>query len=313
MDRLKVMAVFVQVAERRSFAAAARRLGLSAPAVSRAIAALEDRLGARLVTRTTRSVRLTEAGQRYYEDCRRILADIEEADAAAAGAHGELRGQLLVTASVLFGRLFVLPIVMRFLDDHPGVAIRTLFVDRVVNLVEEGVDVAVRIGELPSSTLRAQQVGSVRRIVCASPEYLARHGVPATPDELRQHRIVAAGASLGSTEWRFAAGDASVAVALQPSLVTTNNGEALDAAVAGWGLTRVLSYQAAAALAAGRLRIVLAEFEPAPLPIHVVHGEGRRASAKLRAFVDRAVRELREHPALSGDARPRRDGAASSG
>lgn len=313
MDRLQGMAVFVQVAERSSFAAAARRLGLSPAAVSRAVAALEERLGARLVIRTTRTVRLTEAGQRYYEDCRRILAEIEEADGAAAGMHGELRGQLAITASVLFGRLFVLPIVLRFLDAHPDVSVRTLFVDRVVNLVEEGLDVAIRIGELPDSSLHARRVGSVRRIVCAAPEYLSRHGVPQVPDELRNHRIVVSAASLTGVDWRFGHGAAATSVALRPRLITSSNGDAIDAAVAGWGITRLLSYQVAPELAAGRLRIVLAEHEPPPLPIHVVHAEGRRASGKLRAFVDRAVDELRANPMIGGGSAAAADDSLPAG
>ena len=288
------MTAFVQVAELGSFAAAGRRLNMSPPGVTRAVATLEDRLGARLFTRTTRSVRLTEAGQRYLEDCRRILADIHEAESSAAGAHGELRGQLSVTASQLFGRIFMLPIITRFLDQHEGVTIRTLFVDRVVNVVEEGIDVAVRIGELPSSSLSAQRVGSVRRIVCASPEYLARHGAPQSPEDLSRHSLVATTASQSNVEWRFFASGVARDVPVKPRLITTSNDAAIDAALGGWGLTRVLSYQVAPQVAAGRLKIVLPDFEPPPLPIHLLHAEGRRASAKLRTFVDLAAELLRK-------------------
>lgn len=296
MDRIAAMSTFVQVAERQGFAAAGRHLNLSPPAVTRAVALLEDRLGARLFTRTTRSVRLTEAGERYLEDCRRILAEIDEAEGTAAGLQGELRGQLSVTASQLFGRLFVLPIVLRFLNAHPGVSVRTLFVDRVVNLVEEGIDVALRIGALPSSSLSARRVGSVRRVVCASPAYLARRGAPAAPDELEQHELIAATASVSSTEWRFHSGGMPHDVRIAPRLLTTSNDAAIDAAVAGWGLVRLLSYQVAPELAAGRLRIVLPDHEPPPLPVHLVHADGRRVSAKLRAFLDLAAAELRRDP-----------------
>lgn len=299
MDRLHAMAVLVQVAEQRSFAAAARRLNLSPPAVTRAVGWLEDRVGARLLTRTTRTVRLTEAGERFCEDCRRILSDLAEAEGAAAGAHAELKGQLSLTASTLFGRLFVLPIVMRFLDDHPGVAVRSLFVDRVVNLVEEGIDVAVRIGELPSSSLQARRVGSVRRVVCAAPAYLARAGLPQALADLSDHSIVATTASQSATAWRFFGAGVATDVPIAPRLITSSNDAAIDAAVAGWGLTRLLSYQVAPELAAGRLKIVLAEYEPPPLPIHVVHAEGRRMPARLRAFVDFAADQLRSNPLIN--------------
>lgn len=299
MDRFAAMTAFVRVAERGGFAAAGRQLNMSPSAMTRAIAALEDRLGARLFTRTTRIVRLTEAGQRFYEDCRRILAEVEEAESGAAGAHGALRGQLSVTASQLFGRIFVLPIITRFLTDHPDVTVRTLFVDRVVNLLEEGIDVAVRIGELPSSSLSARRIGSVRRIVCASPDYLSRHGVPQTPEELRDHSVVAATASQSASEWRFFANGAAQEVSVAPRLITTSNDVAIDAAAAGWGLTRLLSYQVAPEIAAGRLKIVLSPFEPPALPIHLVHAEGRRTSGKVRAFVDLAAELLRNNPLIN--------------
>lgn len=272
---------------------------MSPPGVTRAIAALEDRLGARLFTRTTRSVRLTEAGQRYLEDCRRILADIDEAESGAAGAHGELRGELSVTASQLFGPIFLLPIVTRFLADHEGVSARALFVDRVVNLVEEGIDVAVRIGELPSSSLSARRVGSVRRVVCASPEYLARHGAPQSPEELSHHSLVAATASQSNVEWRFFASGVASDVPIRPRLVTSSNDAAIDAALSGWGPTRVLSYQVAPEVAAGRLKVVLPDFEPPPLPVHLLHAEGRRTSGKVRAFVDLAAERLRKDRSIN--------------
>lgn len=298
MDRLACMAAFVQVAERQSFAAAARHLNLSPPAVTRAVALLEERLGAPLLTRTTRSVRLTEAGARFCEDCRRILAEVEEAEAATAGAHGALMGELAVTASQLFGRLFVLPIVTGFLDRHPAVSVRTLFVDRVVSLVEEGIDVAFRIGELPSSSMLARRVGSVRRMVCASPDYLARRGIPEVPADLAGHELIAATASFSVSEWRFGGPGGRTAVGVAPRLVTSSNDAAIDAAVGGWGLTQVLSYQVAPQLADGRLQVVLARHEPEPLPVHIVHAEGRRASAKLRAFVDVAADALRANPLI---------------
>jgi DNA-binding transcriptional LysR family regulator len=295
MDRWQAMRICATVGETASFAEAARRLRMSAPAVTRAVAALEGAIGARLFVRTTRSVTPTEAGRRYVEDCRRILADIAEAEAAASGAHAAPAGTLAVTAAVLFGRMHVLPLVTRFLDAYPAMAARTLFVDRPVNLVEEGQDVAVRIGHLAESGLVAVRVGSMRRVVCGAPAYLARAGVPATPSALREHRIAVSTGAWASPEWRFGGGER---VTVRAALQSNTREAAIDAALAGWGLTRALHYQVGPALREGRLRIVLAEYEEPPLPVHVIHPEGRHAPAKVRAFVDLAVAGLRANPAL---------------
>ncbi len=297
MDRWQAMRIFARVAETGSFAAAGRQLGLSPPAVTRAVAALEEAIGTRLLTRTTRVVRLTEAGGRYVEDCRRILADIAEAEAAAAGAYGTPTGTLAVTASVLFGEIYVLPILTEYLDRHPAVSIRGLFLDRVVNIVEEGIDVAVRIGHLPDSGMAALRVGAVRRVVCGAPDYFARHGIPADPGELARHRIIAPTGATASLDWRFGPG-ALRSVTVQPRLACNTNAAAIAAAAAGWGITRLLSYQVAGLLAKGRLQRVLADFEEEPLPIHVIHPEGRRAAARVRGFVDLAVERLRADPRL---------------
>ncbi len=298
MDRLQSMQVFVRVAEAQSFAAAARALTLSPAAVTRAVAALEARVDARLFTRSTRAVKLTDAGARYLEDCRRILADIDEAESAAAGIYARPGGTLTVTASVLFGQMYVQPILTDFLDLHPAVVGRTLFVDRLTSLIDEGVDVAVRIGHLADSGLAATRVGTVRRVICASPDYLARRGAPATPAELASHRLAAATSAWAELEWRFG-GDRPTTVPVTPSLFCNTYQGAIDAARAGWGLTRALSYQIAPALRRGDLATVLDAFEEPPLPVHVVHAQGRRPSAKVRAFVDLAVARLRATP-LSG-------------
>nr|WP_210320159.1 LysR family transcriptional regulator [Pseudaminobacter soli] len=287
------MGVFVAVAEEEGFAPAGRRLALSSPVVTRAVAALEARIGTLLLHRTTRSVRLTEAGTRYLEDCRRILAEIDEAEETASGSHREPRGQLAVTASVLFGRLYVAPILLDFLGRHPQVSARTLFIDRVANLMEEGLDVAVRIAHLPDSGMTALKVGSVRRLVCASPGYLAEHGIPQEPAALARHRTIAFQGITPSPEWSFRDGGAEVKVRPSPRLDVNTAEMAIIAAVQGHGLTRVLSYMVAPELAAGRLKIVLAAYEPAPVPIHLVHREGRQASARVRAFVDFAAGRLR--------------------
>ena len=210
------MEVFAAVAEKGSFAQAARSLRLSPPAVTRAIAALEDRLGARLLQRTTRSVRLTEAGIRFLADAQRILHDIEEAEDTAAGAHAVPRGVLHVTAPVLFGRMYVAPVLRDFLDVHPTVTADTLFVDRIVNIAEEGLDVAIRIGALPNSSLTAIRVGSVRRVVFGAPSYFAGHGTPLHPGELAGHRLVSSDNGAPVVEWRFVEGGAAIGVRVRP-------------------------------------------------------------------------------------------------
>ncbi|QCN99646.1 LysR family transcriptional regulator (plasmid) [Azospirillum argentinense] len=296
MDRLQAMRIFVKVAETESFAETARHLHLSAPAVTRAVAALEDLIGARLFVRTTRSVKVTEAGARYLEDCRRILSDITEAEAAAGGVYATPTGTLAVTASTLFGPIHVLPIVTEYLDRYPGMRARTFFVDRPVNIVEEGIDVAVRIGHLPDSGFTAIRVGTVRRVVCGAPAYFERHGVPQTPADLRHHRIALSTGAWASPEWRFARDQR---VTIDPVLQCNTNEAVIATAKAGWGLARVLHYQIGPALLAGELRIVLADHEEPPLPIHVLHPEGRHAPAKVRAFVDLAVARLRENRFLN--------------
>lgn len=287
------MTLFVQVAEAGGFSEAARRHRLSVTAVSRAIGALEEHLGARLFDRTTRLVRLTEAGQSYYDDCRRILADVAEAEEATRGKHREPDGELTVTASAMFGRMFVLPVIMEYLDAFPRVRVRSLFVDRTLNLMDEGVDVAVRIGELSDSSLVAVRLGAVRHVVCASPDYLRRHGEPRTPDELVQHRIIASAGPYSPGAWTFWRAGAPQVVHLAPRLTTVSNDAAIDAAAAGHGLTRPISYQIAPLLQAGTLVTVLDDFAPPPMPVHVLHVGGRRVPAKIRIFVDLVAARLR--------------------
>lgn len=309
MDRLEGMRIVCEVADAGGFARAARTLHASPPAVTRAVAAIERAIGTRLFVRTTRSVQLTDAGRRYVDDCRRILLDIAEAEATAAGTHARPAGSITITAPALFGRLHVLPVVLAFLETHPAMQVHTLFVDRVTHLVEEGIDVAVRIANLPDSGLAASRVGTIRRVVCATPAYLAENGIPRKPEDLSRHRIVGREGLFGSNEWRF--GDREhLTVAICPRLYCDTNDAALAAVLAGWGLSRFQSDQVAADVAAKRLRIVLAAHEEAPVPIHVVHTEGRRASARVRAFVDfctgalRADRVLHARP-NGASARPR--------
>jgi DNA-binding transcriptional LysR family regulator len=299
MDRFHGMSVFVAVAEAASFAAAGRRLRMSPPAVTRAVADLEERLGVRLLTRTTRLVRTTDAGARYLEDARRILLEVDEADEAAAGINAAPRGHLAVTAPVLFGKLYVMPVITAYLRAFEETTVSALFVDRVVNLLDEGLDVGLRIGSLPDSSLRAIPVGQVRRVICASPAYLKKHGVPKTPADLADHSIVAATAGSAGTDWTFADGMRRIGVKLGPRIFVNTNDGALEAAKNGFGLTRLISYQVASELATGKLKAVLSAYEEAPLPIHVIHRESRHGSAKVRSFVDLAVEKLRANTALN--------------
>lgn len=296
MDRLHLIQVFVAVVDAQGFAGAARKLDISPPAVTRAVGELEAHLGVRLLTRTTRMVRVTEAGDRYVQDCRRILTDLALADEAVAGLHGTPRGRLTLTAPVLFGALHVAPIVTEYLQRYPQVVASCWFLDRVVNLMDEGVDIAVRIGELPDSSLQALRVGQVRRVICAAPDYLARHGTPQDPDELTAHTVIAASGVSPATEWRLRGGRTA---RISPRMITTSNDSAVAAAVSGFGITRLMSYQIDEAVRAGRLRVLLADFEPAALPVHLVHHEGRHGSQKARAFLDLAIERLRRNPALS--------------
>lgn len=292
------MTVFVAVAEEESFAAAARRLRMSPPAVTRAITSLEERLGVRLLTRTTRLVRTTDAGSRYLEDARRILLEADEADEAAAGINATPRGHLAVTAPVLFGKIYVMPVITAYQTAFRETTVSALFVDRVVNLVDEGLDVGIRIGPLPDSSLRAIRVGQVRRVVCAAPAYLKKYGSPEIPADLAQHSLVAVTAVSAGSEWTFARGKQKIGVRLSPRILVNTNDGALEAARSGFGLTQLLSYQVANELAAGTLKAVLTDFEEASLPVHVIHREGRHGSAKVRSFVDLAVERLRANTAL---------------
>jgi len=245
-----------------------------------------------------RAVRVTDVGERYAQDCRRLLADLADADKSAAGTHGAPRGHLTITAPALFGARFVSPIVIDYLQRYPEVSASCLFLDRVVNMMDEGVDVAVRIGELPDSSMQAIRVGRVRRVICAAPHYLAKHGTPRKPDDLSRHSIVSASSVSSASEWHLAKDTVPRAVKVHARLTTTTNDSAVAIAVSGFGLTRLLSYQVADQLRDGTLVTVLDELEPAALPVHVVHREGRHATRRVRAFLDMAIDQLRSEAAL---------------
>lgn len=307
------MRVFVAVADAGGFSPASRRLGMSPPAITRAVAALEARIGTLLFHRTTRVVRLTESGERFLADSRRILAEVDNAEAAAAGSHAELRGGLAVTASAMFGRLHVTPLALEFLRCHPRVTLRALFVDRVVNLVDEGIDVAVRIGHLPDSSLTAVRVGSVRRLVCAAPDYLDAHGIPASPAELASHDVVAFSGITPSRQWSFHTAAGAVIASVSPRFTANSPEAAIAAALAGYGVTSLLSYMVAREIEVGALVTVLSVYEPPPLPVHVVHHAGRQASARVRAFVDHMVTGLRANSAVNAGRRGSRRPSGTAG
>jgi DNA-binding transcriptional LysR family regulator len=299
MDRFHQLRVYVAVAEEEGFAAAARRLDLSPPAVTRAIAALEDTLSIKLLDRTTRYVRVTEAGRRYLEDARQILLDLESADEAAAGINAEPRGHLAITAPVMFGQLFVMPVVLEYLERYPGIEVDAVFLDRSVNLLEEGLDIGVRIGHLPDSSMRALRLGSVRHVLVAAPAYLERFDSPCEPDDLDKHALIASTAGGFGSGWRFASAKGEHLMKISPRLSVTSNQAAMLAAVEGFGIARLLSYQVAAELEAGRLRVVMPQHEPPELPVHIVHREGRYASAKIRTFIDLMAERLRGNGSLN--------------
>lgn len=289
MDRLDAMQAFVAVADLQGFAPAARKLGLSPSGVTRLIAALEDRLGARLLQRTTRKVALTDVGTRYLERVRRILADVEEAESSAEGERTRPSGRLVVSAPIGFGRLHVSPVMSHYLARYSEVTAELRLTDRTVNLVEDGVDLAVRIGHLPDSTLVARHVGEMRRIVVASKSYLTQRGEPETPEAIATHDTIQFGAAAAAPEWRFVEDGREVRVLCTPRFTTNSADAAIQYAGQGGGLTRVLAYQAADAIKAGRLRIVLEKFEPPALPIHAVYPTSRLLSAKVRAFIDLVI------------------------
>jgi DNA-binding transcriptional LysR family regulator len=293
MDRIDEWRLFISVASLGSFVEAARAHSRSPQSVTRAIAALEERVGTRLLNRTTRSVSLTGDGERYLERGRRALAEFDLLE-APSGARTELRGTLSVTAPVLFGQLHVVQVVTEFLAAHPQLDLRLTLLDRVVSLAEEGLDLGVRIGSLPDSSLRARLVGHVRSVICASPAYLKRAGLPQTPDELADHTCIALTPMTPIADrWSFPGdGRRERSITVRARLIVNTAQAAIEAALAGLGLTRALSYQVDPLVADKRLRIVLASFEPEPIPVHLVHlpGPQTRAAAAFMEFASERLR-----------------------
>lgn len=293
MDKIESMRIFLKTADTLSFVETSRLLNLSPPAITRAIAQLEHSLTAKLFIRSTRHVRLTDVGLRFYHDAKRIIEDLEQAEAQARGQHQSPQGKLSITAPVLFGQQHVIPIVIDYLQQHPQVDIDAQFYDRNSHLLEEDLDIAIRIGPLRDSSMYAVHVGHVKRITCASPAYLSKHGIPETPQALAKHEIIQASTVETSATWRY--GDKQQ-VKVSPRLCCNQNSAALTAAISGFGITRLMSYQVGEQIAHGKLMPVLEAFDSELLPVSVVYLEGRRNNNKIRSFVELAVKKLRENP-----------------
>ena len=298
MDRLESMSVLLATVEFGSLSAASRALGMPLTSVSRKISELERHLKAQLLNRSSWRLMLTEAGRSYVTASRRILEEIKEAEGGASGEYRTPQGDLRITAPIVFGRLHVLPVSIAFLNAYRDINIRLVLADQLFNLLEDRVEVAVRIGALPDSSLKAHRIGSIRQVVCASPSYFTKRGFPKTPLDLRHHDCVVFDGLSSLNGWTFTAGKSKKAIAIRSRLRVNTAEAAIDAAIAGVGLTRVLSYQVANAVRTGALEIVLATFEPAAWPINLVYRGARFVPVKLRAFLDFTVPRLkaRLHP-----------------
>jgi DNA-binding transcriptional LysR family regulator len=293
VDRLEAMSVLLDAVEAGSLSAAARRRGAPLATVSRKVSELERHLGTRLLHRSARRLVLTDTGRAYVAACRRILEEVEEAERTASGEYIAPKGDLTITSPIVFGRLHVLPLVIEFLAAHPAVDVRLVLVDRVINLLEEHIDLAVRIGDLPDSSLVALRVGAIRRVTCGSPSYLAVRGVPAAPKDIAEHDCITFEGLASANAWSFRKGKAALSVRIHSRLTVNTAEAAIDAALAGIGLARVLSYQVSDVVRTGRLALVLEAFEPAPWPVSLVHSGQRQLPLKLRAFLDFAAPRLR--------------------
>lgn len=296
MDRLQAMSMLLAVTEKGSLSAAGRKLQVPLATLSRKISDLERHLGTRLLTRTTRRLTLTDAGVAYVSAARRILEQVEEAEREAAGEFTEPKGELVVTAPIMFGRLHVLPVVADFLATFPEINIRLVLVDRNVDLVDDHVDMAVRIGRLPDSSMVATQIGVMRTVTCASPALLAGHGIPLKPDDLTRFPCVVVDTPMPSSGWRFQSqrSDATLEISVSPRLAVTTTEAAAQAAIRGVGVTRLLHYQVAEAAERGELQIILKRYEPAPAPVHLVHTSRGQMPLKMRRFLDFAAPRLRQ-------------------
>jgi DNA-binding transcriptional LysR family regulator len=293
LDRFNELKVFVSVAENGGFAKAAARLRSSPPAVTRTVAALEQRVGVQLFNRTTRMVSMTEAGRRFLEHARRILTDLDVAESELAGESTMPSGHLTITSPVTMGRMMLPSIVTDFLHAHPHVTAKVLLFDRITNLIEEGIDVGLRVGQLPDSSLIARQVGEVGRILVASPAYLSKHGRPKDPTDLKRHSMIAFTGLLPSREWVFGEAKTARRITLKPRFEINDAAAAIAAAEGGGGITIALSYMVARQIGERRLQQVLGSFAPSAVPVQLVYPESRLVAPKVRAFVDYAAPKLR--------------------
>lgn len=290
----------MSVVDEGSLSAAGRKLGMPLATVSRKLSDLETHLKARLLNRSTRGLTLTDAGRDYLAACKRILEDVSEAERAAAGEFSEPRGELVITAPLVLGRMHVLPVIVEFLAAYPEIKVRLIQGDRIAHLLDEHIDLAVRVGELPDSRLTATRIGAIRRVVCASPDYFSTHGLPKVPRDLAGHRCVTFDAINSTEVWMFPVDGAEVAVPVRSALVVNTAEAAIEAAIAGAGVTRVLSYQIEESKRSGRLQTVLGEFEPPAMPASLMYTGQRRLPLKLRAFLDYATPGLRERLTTAG-------------
>jgi DNA-binding transcriptional LysR family regulator len=302
MDRLEAMSILLAAAETGSLSAAGRRLGKPLTTISRKMSELEAHLNVRLLNRTGRKLTLTDAGQSYAQAAKRILEDVREAERSTSGEYAEPKGDLVITTSLILGRQHVLPIIAEFLKVNPGVNVQLLLSNRIANMMEEPVDLAIRIGDRPDSSLIAIHLGSTRRVVCGSPAYFREHGIPKTPAELRAHDCVTIGGFMSPATWTFKSGKS---VPIRSRLVVSTAEAALDAAIAGVGIASALSYQLPAAIRKGQLEIVLAKFEPEPMSVDMLYVGGRLMPRKLRAFCDFAAPRLKAALAASAAPQPK--------
>lgn len=293
MDRLEAMSTLLDVVDAGSLSAAARKLRTPLATISRRLSDLEKHLGARLLLRSNRRLELTDAGRSYIAACREILSSVDQAERAASGEYLAPRGEIAISAPIVFGRMHLLPALVEFLAAFPEINARLTLNDRFAHFIDDQIDVALRIGDLPDSTLKITRLGSVRRVVCASPTYLENKGEPRTPQDLQAHACITFEGVSGATEWSFRSGKQTIAVPVRSRLVVNTAEAAIDAALAGLGVTRVLSYQVEDALRRGGLRTILTAFEPAPLPVSLIYPAQGAMPQKLRAFLDFAADRLR--------------------
>lgn len=286
MDRLEAMSVIVAVAEAGSLSAAARKLGRPIATVSRKLSELEARLNAQLFQRSSRHMTLTDAGRSYIESCRRIIEQVEDAERQVSGEYRTPSGDLTVTAPWGLGHMHLLPISCEFLNEYPEISLRLLLTDRVLNPQEEKIDVAIRIGHLPDSSLIATRIGSVRFVACASPDYLEAHGVATEPGDLSEHNCILIKDGGGARPWKFSKAGNDVPASISSRLTVSTSEAAVEAAIAGAGIARVMHYKMEAARLAGKLIVNLKDFELEALPVHIVHAEWRPVPLKLRAYLD---------------------------